>query len=548
MFHPYGCMQSGFVRKDGKRQNDHTHKGHKAFPSVPLVCVSYSIAKETIVDMGSNTATEDLWGRLFTAGISDIQRGLVVFSFFFILKALDVRAQEGDGEHSVFAGTGGEAFRWKTIKALARDDGERCRTFLMGEASRWLRGLYPESCLSQADAAFARPMPDKLYALIERFDACCQAFPSLGQAYEAILDWAAREGAFSIIAGQVMTPLSIARCMVELARPLPMERIIDTSCGTANLLVAALAYLRQQVCGADQLAPLLFGVDFDPAMETVAWTRLFLSGIDRPDISNSDALGRRFNRRLTSGQLAKTDLVLGNPPFHGAIDRTDLGESLAWLNTDITELLFIELTMQMLRDGGRALLVLPDGVLRNGVQAAKRLRKKLLDENQLRAVVSLPQGIFLPSANIKSSLIIFTKGGHTSGDVLFYRVSADGYTLDAKRTENPDHNDLYDLCVQYAALHGQERPPWVCEALPADLWEQWKEGVASSMYVVPVVKTCDGTKRVVGFQVEQVQEKRTRLVPAEEIREHSYQLDGDTYSQEDQELCSSRRKRRVSRR
>ena len=183
-------------------------------------------------------------------------------------------------------------------------------------------------------------------------------------------------------------------------------------------------------------------------------------------------LGSRFNEQITSGKIGDFDVVLANPPFTGNIDKTDIGASLQWLNTNKTELLFIELILQLLRVGGRAAVIVPDGVLFGASSAHKALRKKLVTENQLNAVISLPGGVFQPYTLVKTSILVFTKGGKTE-QVWFYEVQEDGFSLNAKRTDQPNQNNLWDMTLKYrlrnvAAFH-QPSPAFV----DSETWREW---------------------------------------------------------------------------
>ena len=154
----------------------------------------------------------------------------------------------------------------------------------------------------------------------------------------------------------------------------------------------------------------------------------------------------------------------------------------------------------MLRDGGRAAVLVPDGLLRNTTRAALSLRERLMGANQVRAIVSLPSGVFLPHTNTKTSLIIFTRGGRTSSPVWCYRVSRDGFALTARRTEQASDSDLWDLRVQYALALDLPAPIWVPGLLSAEDWRRFREELhpelASSGYVAPLIEEQIETSRL----------------------------------------------------
>jgi type I restriction enzyme M protein len=248
-------------------------------------------------------------------------------------------------------------------------------------------------------------------------------------------------------------------------------------------------------------------------MVRLGWMNLIQHGMIDPNVQQANTLGSRFNARLTSGDVGKFDVVLANPPFTGSIDETDIGESLKPLGTSKTELLFVDLITQLLRVGGRAAVIVPEGLLFGSTRAHRRLRRKLIDENQLNAVISLPGGVFQPYTGVKTSILFFVRGGKTE-NVWFYEVTADGYSLSAKRDEQLDRNDLWDMTLKsrlrFAAAYQQPRPAFV----DGETWRDWKaldEDARRKHYLQPsdfreveeesegetlIIQQIDGFKRV----------------------------------------------------
>ena len=409
--------------------------------------------------MKETRSIEQLWKAVYITGIGDTLRGLNLLSYLFILKYLEERSIQLGPQDTNFSSIEAEECYWSTLRGMARTDADACRQHLRNIVSPWLASLDPESCLNDAVPVFAQLLPSAIYKLIDGIDTLCEESLSIQDAFESILIWAEKEGAFQPRAGQIMTPLHIAYLMADLLRPQIYERMMDASCGTGNLLVAAWLQMQQDLVGSawslangrvllnpetfQPLAPALFGYDADMQLCPVAYAHLLLSGIDRPQVRCSDALGSVFNQRLSDHVWGTIDKIIGNPPFNGFLDLPDLGETLKEMDTHNTELLFVELTLQLLRTGGQAALLIPDGVVRNSLHAAVELRKKLVRNHRLQAVISLPAGVFLPLAGVKSTILLFQKDEPTGDPVLFYRVREDGFTFDARRQERPERNDLW---------------------------------------------------------------------------------------------------------
>ena len=239
--------------------------------------------------------------------------------------------------------------------------------------------------------------------------------------------------------GQFRTPRHIIQLMVELTAPTPDDVICDPASGTCGFLVAAGEYLRKN-------HPALFrnekqrthfhkemfhGFDFDPTMLRIGAMNMVLHGVEDADVSYRDSLAEE-----NSADAGKYSLILANPPFAGSLDYDSTAKDLQKIvKTKKTELLFVALFLRLLKTGGRAAVVVPDGVLFGSSKAHKEIRRMLVEDHKLDAVIKLPSGVFKPYAGVSTAILLFTKTGVGGTDhVWFYDVQADGLSLDDKRT------------------------------------------------------------------------------------------------------------------
>ena len=275
-----------------------------------------------------------------------------------------------------------------------------------------------------------------------------------GDFYEYMLGQMSSSGEL----GQFRTPKHIRDMMVEMARPTPDDTICDPACGTAGFLISANEYIRQNYLSQmtkeqiDHFQREAFtGFDTDPTMARLSSMNLVLHGVEKPNIKRQDSLNK------LNSISSKFDLILANPPFKGSIDKTSIDENLkAVTSTTKTELLFIALFLRMLKKGGRCACIVPDGVLFGSSNAHKSLRKHLIEEHQLQAVISMPSGVFKPYAGVSTAILYFTKTGSGGTDkVWFYDMKADGYSLDDKRNEVKD-NDIPDIIERFRNLDNEE--------------------------------------------------------------------------------------------
>src|SRR5256886_6248908 len=238
--------------------------------------------------------------------------------------------------------------------------------------------------------------------------------------------------------GKFRTPRHIIRLMVEMVAPNPKDIICDPACGTAGFLVAAGEYLRenhQEIFTNDKLRhhfneKLFNGFDFDSTMLRIGSMNMLLHGVENPNIRYKDSLAEEH-----AGDEEQYTLVLANPPFAGSLDYENTAKDLQRIvKTKKTELLFLTLFLRLLKPGGRAAVIVPDGVLFGSANAHKTLRRILVEDQKLDAVISLPGGVFKPYAGVSTAILSFTKTNSGGTDfVWFYNVEADGWSLDDKR-------------------------------------------------------------------------------------------------------------------
>lgn len=326
-------------------------------------------------------------------------------------------------------------FRWSRLKNLP--PGEMF-TIVSDHLFPWLRTLGAEgSTYAQfmKDAYFRIPTPALLAKVVDLLeDIPMEDRDTKGDLYEYLLSEIATAGKN----GQFRTPRHIIRLMVEMVAPQPMDIICDPACGTAGFLVTAGEYLRQRNPEIFRDAKLrnhfhtqmFHGFDFDNTMLRIASMNMLLHGVEEPDIRYRDSLSQEY----ATDEAAYT-LVLANPPFSGSLDYEHAARDLLQtVKTKKTEVLFLSLFLRLLKAGGRAAVIVPAGVLFGPLSAQREMRRILIEDQKLEAVISLPSGVFRPYAGVSTAILVFTKTDSGGTDyVWFYDVSADGWSLDDKR-------------------------------------------------------------------------------------------------------------------
>lgn len=302
------------------------------------------------------------------------------------------------------------------------------------------------------DALFMMPTPRLLANVVDQLDDIdMTSSDTKGDLYEYMLGKIASAGQN----GQFRTPRHIIQLIVEMTAPTPKDTICDPACGTAGFLVAASEYLVKH--HSDTIYKnaksrrrfnegTFYGYDFDNTMLRIGSMNMLLHGIENPDIRYKDSLAE-----ADDDDAEKYSLILANPPFAGSLDYESTAKDLQKIvKTKKTELLFLALFLRLLQTGGRAAIIVPDGVLFGSSNAHKALRKILVEDQKLDAVISMPSGVFKPYAGVSTAILFFTKTNSGGTDnVWFYDMKADGYSLDDKRTPQPEKNDLADILARW---------------------------------------------------------------------------------------------------
>lgn len=308
------------------------------------------------------------------------------------------------------------------------------------------------------DAIFKLPTPLLLSKVVDSLDEIYEIMNSTqssdvrGDVYEYLLNKIASAGRN----GQFRTPRHIIRMMVEMVDPKADDVICDPACGTSGFLVSAAEYLKETkkeeiFFDKDKkehyMNSMFNGFDMDRTMLRIGAMNMMTHGIDNPFIEYRDSLSDQ------NADHDKYSLILANPPFKGSLDADAVSADLLKVcKTKKTELLFLALFLRMLKVGGKCACIVPDGVLFGSSKAHKDIRKQIVEENRLEAVISMPSGVFKPYAGVSTAILIFTKTNHGGTDnVWFYDMTADGYSLDDKRTP-VNESDIPDIIGRFKNL------------------------------------------------------------------------------------------------
>ena len=399
---------------------------------------------------------DSIWNTFWAGGIANPMEVIEQITYLLFIKRLDdlhtlqerksitlkrpiERRVFPEGKDGIGKGEGRsyEDCRWSRFKNFAPAEmfavvGEHVFPFLRnlgGDGSTYAHHM--------KDARFTIPKPSLLAQVVDLIDKVpMEDRDTKGDLYEYMLGKIASAGQN----GQFRTPRHIIQLMVEMTAPQPRDVICDPACGTAGFLVATGEYLREhhpESLRDPKLSEhfhhhLFHGFDFDSTMLRIGSMNMLLHGVENPDITHRDSLSTEH-----AGEEEKYSLVLANPPFAGSLDYENCAKDLQQIvKTKKTELLFLALFLRLLKPGGRAAVIVPDGVLFGSSNAHKTLRKILVEEQKLDAVISLPGGVFKPYAGVSTAILLFTKTDSGGTDhVWFYDVDADGMSLDDKRTE-----------------------------------------------------------------------------------------------------------------
>jgi type I restriction enzyme M protein len=436
---------------------------------------------------------DKLWDEFWTGGISNPLTVIEQITFLMFTRLLDIRETTAEKQwtrtnpgkpYKGLYGPGEQKLRWQNFSKCG---GEEMLKVVRDEVFPHLRKLGQAGSLGDfmKDASLMIQKASLLVSAVTMIDQLpLTGGDTKGDLYEYLLSKLTTAG----INGQFRTPRHIIRLMVDLVFDEAKDReeltwtVGDPAAGTGGFLVSVVEHLMQRytsdkgrieegVNGEKQITytgdllsreerknlsnKMLHGFDFDVTMLRIASMNLMFHGVDTPSIHYQDTLSNSFPERFPKLASEAFDLILANPPFKGSLDYGDVHPSiLKVVKTKKTELLFIAQMLQMLKLGGRCAVIVPDGVLFGSSNAHVDLRKTLVEENQLDAVIKLPAGVFKPYAGVSTAILIFTKGGKTN-DVWFYDVQADGFSLDDKRDPVAE-NDLPDVRVRWSKRNSKK--------------------------------------------------------------------------------------------
>src|SRR6266446_116318 len=420
-----------------------------------------------LTDPALRSQIDALWDKLWTGGLSNPLDAIEQLSFLLFLKRLDEAEQDRERDIRLHRTKRSPIFpdpklRWSYWTNLKADDALKEVKEQVFPFVKSLGGEGGSFAEHMANAEFKINKPSLLIEAAKAIDdmhISSQNQDVQGDLYEYLLARLNTAGQN----GQFRTPRHIIRMMVKLADPRPGERICDPAAGTCGFLVGAYQHVLESNTRPDNLTydedgyphhligdqlgtdehkflqiKALTGYDNDSGMTMlrIGCMNLMLHGIDSPNFRYTDTLSKGFDEERLY------DVVLGNPPFKGAIDAADVNPSLP-VRCKKTEILFLHLFVRLLENGGRATAISPDGVLFGSSRAHVDVRKKLIEENRLDAVVSMPSGVFRPYAGVSTAVLVFTKGAATD-KIWFYDMEHDGYSLDDKRQKVPE-SDIPDV-------------------------------------------------------------------------------------------------------
>ena len=410
-----------------------------------------------------------IWDTMWSGGISNPLSVIEQLTYLLFIKRLDElhtlkerkAARIGKPvEEPVFA-PGQDHLRWSRFKETAP---ETMFATVRDEVFPFIKGLGrngnggdgdPDDSTytrHMKDALFMIPAPRVLANVVDQLDTIDMAdTDTKGDLYEYMLGKIASAGQN----GQFRTPRHIIKLMVEMTAPTPRDVICDPACGTAGFLIAASEYLvrhHSEAIYRDEAARRRYnegtfhGYDFDNTMLRIGSMNMLLHGVENPDIRYRDSLAQ-----ADDDEAEKYSLILANPPFAGSLDYESTARDLLQIvKTKKTELLFMALFLRLLQTGGRAAVIVPDGVLFGSSKAHKALRRMLVEEQKLDAIISMPSGVFKPYAGVSTAIVLFTRTNSGGTDqVWFYDMRADGFSLDDKRSPQPDTSDLPDILARW---------------------------------------------------------------------------------------------------
>jgi type I restriction enzyme M protein len=411
---------------------------------------------------------DKVWEAFWTGGLSNPLTVIEQMTFLLFIRRLDelqtvkeskANALKKPVEDPIFSEKEFE-LRWSRFKDT--DPEVMYRLFTKPEGVfDFLRNIGNKSSAFSKymkGATFMIPTPRLLAQVVEMLTNIDMADrDTKGDVYEYLLSKIASAGQN----GQFRTPRHIIRMMVEMVEPSTEDIICDPSAGTCGFLTVAADYVREKFekelyndkAKKHFNESMFLGMEFDPTMIRIGAMNMILHGIENPNLQDVDSLSEA-NTAFTE----KATLVLANPPFKGSLDRDAVdGKILSVVDSKKTELLFLALILKGLKTGGRAAVIVPDGVLFGSSKAHLQIRKELIDNQRLQAVISMPSGVFKPYAGVSTAVLLFTKTSSGGTDnVWFYDMQADGYSLDDKR-QKIEQDDISDIVSRYHNLKAEAK-------------------------------------------------------------------------------------------
>lgn len=419
---------------------------------------------------------DKIWEHFWTGGVTNPLTVIEQFTYLLFIKGLDDTQKRMEKqslitckpiERPLFTKEQ-EHLRWSKFK---EEESEEMFRIVKDDVFPHMKSIGEENShftKHLENAVFVIPTPLLLQRVITGIDNLLNDLPvqnkdALGDLYEYLLSKLATSGTN----GQFRTPRHIIDMMVKLMKPTPMDKIVDPAAGTAGFLVSAAEYVYkyhyEEIFNSNNKdlrqyynSSMFNGYDTDSTMLRIGAMNLMLHGIESPNVIQLDSLSKSNN------QEEEYTLCLANPPFKGSLDAEEVNPNLLnKLKTKKTELLFLALMIRLLKIGGRCAVIVPDGVLFGSSTAHKGIRKELVDNQRLEAVISMPSGVFKPYAGVSTAILIFTKtnSGGTE-EVWFYDMQADGYSLDDKRMpldqNKHDDNNIPDIITRFHNLKNEK--------------------------------------------------------------------------------------------
>ncbi|MFD3757486.1 N-6 DNA methylase [Streptomyces sp. NPDC058622] len=457
-----------------------------------------------------------LWDAFWSGGISNPLEVIEQITYLMFIRRIDILEQAKENrarrtgrpvENPIFA-ENDQVLRWSVF---VNESPANMLTEVRDRVFPWLRNLGGDGSTyahHMKDARFTITTSNLLAKAVDMINGIDMGDrDTKGDLYEYMLSKIATAGQN----GQFRTPRHIIQLMVEMMAPQPGDEICDPACGTAGFLVASAEYVERTHREA-LFAPaqrqhfnesMFHGFDFDRTMLRIGSMNMLLHSVENPDIRYRDSLAQS-----AAGEADRYSLILANPPFAGSLDHDETAADLRKVvKSKKTELLFLVLFLRLLKPGGRAAVIVPDGVLFGSSNAHKELRKLLVEGHKLDAVVKLPGGVFKPYAGVSTAVLFFTKTNSGGTDsVWFYDVTADGWSLDDKRTPLLGDDKLGPL-VRDGALSQDEHAK---NNLP-DVLTRWR--------------------RRNGSEQDRARTERSFCVPKEDIAAQGYDLSLSRYKE-----------------